>query len=217
MVTKSLAYQLYPTQSNLKTINRGGANILAPPWQNRKEVSSGTPLFVFFWLEHCRARLGDFFVLLRALRSTATNRADDLAVVDNRHSALQRREIGERGHRETALVDRVLEVLRGFLENRGRASFSDGNIRASGKAFFGPDEVEQVTAVVHDRDGWASAAVFREFRVSFANLLCTCKRKLELVGDVTLISVVVGQGERRGHEERKEREWRFHGVICVSG
>ena len=137
-------------------------------------------------LKQGRAGFGDFLVLLRAFRSAATDGTDDLAFVNNRHAALQGREIWQRSHGETAFVDRVLEVLRRLLENRGRAGFADGNIRSGRETLFWPDEVEQVPAVVHHRDGRAGAVVFRIFRGGFAGLLRAFECKFVLGGDVTL-------------------------------
>ncbi len=160
----------------------------------------------YFRLKHCRARLGNFFVLLRAFRSTATDRANDLAVVNNRHAALQRGEVGQRGHREATIVDRVFEILRGLFEDRGRTSFSNGDVRTSSKAFFRPDEVEQITAVVHDRDGRPSTVVLRKFRGSFANLLCALKRKFVLCGYVSLVNVFIRKRKSRGRKKSEKCE-----------
>src|SRR5437867_1057891 len=182
---------------------------LAPRLPKPESVNKARPDALFsggFRLQHGRARFRDFFVLGRAFRAAYANRANHLAVVNDRHGTLQRCKVRQRGHRETAFVDRVLKVLRGLLENRRRAGFSDGDIRAGGKASFRPDEVEQITAVVHHRDGRASAVVFRIFRGGFANLLCAFKRKLVLYGDVTLVNVIVRNRKSRSGKKSEECE-----------
>ena len=76
------------------------------------------------------------------------------------HAALQRREVRrQRGHGEAALIDDVLKVAGRLLEQRGRLRLADGDVRAGGEGAVESDEIEQMSTVVHDRDGAPRSAV----------------------------------------------------------
>src|SRR2546423_15411739 len=79
---------------------RASCSTLAPSLGKLGNFNKARSVALFggnFRGEHCRARFGDFFVLLRAFRAAATNRADDLAVVHDGHTALQWREVRQCG------------------------------------------------------------------------------------------------------------------------
>src|SRR6266446_5361797 len=149
-------------------------------------------------LDGCRAGFGHFLVLLRALRTTDADGANDLVAELDGHAALQRGEIRrQRRHRETALVDDVLEILGRLLEQHRRLRLSDRDVRAGGERAIEPDEVEQVPAVVHDCDG----AARRPIRPGVGNggvsgLLCSVEGE-------RLFSrhIVTSEGGRSGQEE----------------
>src|SRR5205814_9651297 len=104
---------------------------LAPRLPKPESVNKAGPDALFsggFRLQHGRARFRDFFVLGRAFRAAYANRANHLAVVNDRHATPQPCKVRQRRHRRTALVDGVFKILRGLLEDRRRARLADGDI-----------------------------------------------------------------------------------------
>src|SRR5262245_59834412 len=95
--------------------------------------------------DRLRARLPHFFILCRALCPAYAYGGNDLLAVLDRNTALQWREVRrQRRHGEAALVDDILEIAGGFLEQRGGLRLADGNVRAGGERAVKPDEVEQM-------------------------------------------------------------------------
>src|SRR5580765_2257369 len=101
--------------------------------------------------QHGDARLGDLLVLVR-LHARDPDRADALAVDHDRQAALDRRDAGHLEHRRAAALD-------AFFPHRGRApglgggaALLDGDARVCRRRAVHAEEVQQVSAVVDDRD-----------------------------------------------------------------
>src|ERR1051326_3806148 len=110
-------------------------------------------LFRNSFLRNCgNATFRNVFILLGGFRSTHSNSADDLPVMDYWNASLKRSKVGQRRHCETTIVDCIFEVSSRLFKDGCSVGFADGNICTCGKALFRANEVEQMTAFVDDRN-----------------------------------------------------------------
>jgi len=146
-------------------LNKHGGRASSPHRDKLEDVSSGTSLFLVFCLETLPRPLWRLFVCC-ALFAPLQPIAHDLAVVNDRHAPCNGVKSGS-----AVIVKRPLLIVSSkssWLFESRTCELSNGDVRTSSKAFFRPDEVEQITAVVHDRDGRPSTVVLRKFRGGFA-------------------------------------------------
>src|SRR5258707_14791332 len=84
---------------------------------------------------------------------------------------------------------------------------------SGGEAFLWPDEVEQIPAVVHDRDGWTCAVLFGVTGGGFADLSCAFECQFMLDGYVALIDVIVSKRNRGNGDKGQKCQLRFHWML----
>src|SRR5215203_586377 len=84
--------------------------------------------------------------------ATHPDAANDLAIDDDGDAALEWGEVIECHHRGAAVLDNVLEDLRGLLEQDGGACLADGDVGAGGERSIEALEGHEVAAFIHDGD-----------------------------------------------------------------
>jgi hypothetical protein len=121
-------------------------------WLQRRRRHSG---------ERFHRRLGDVLVLLGAVCAGDANRADHTAVHGHGHAALERQQFRVGDERHAPVLDGLLEHPCIALELRRGAGLCDGDVRRCREGAIEPLEVEEVAAIVHDRDGASGLRLLR--------------------------------------------------------